>query len=246
MMLIIVLVAISCFVHTCQGTCNHISTASPLNWSLSIDCCTWEGVDCDDSGRVTNMWLPLRGLVGSISSSIVNVNSLSRFNLSHNWLVGRLPDGFFVSLKLLQQQQLLGANYFNYLQYFASIQFSNNDFTGLIPQGFGRCKNMQRLRSGFNNISGGVPRDINRLLTLQELYLPGNKLSGEIDKTIVNLGSIRIFALYVNELTCMIPQDIRKLSKLEQLQLHINQLLGLLQVYLINFFHNLIKSNLIN
>ncbi|KAK4479213.1 hypothetical protein RD792_014724 [Penstemon davidsonii] len=295
MMLIIVLIAISCFVHTCQGTCNQldrdslssfnlsISTASPLNWSLSIDCCTWEGVGCDDSGRVTNLWLPSRGLRGSISPSIVNLSSLSQLSLSHNWFSGPLPDGFFVSLNQLRVIDLslnrlsgeisstdklpttiqafnLSSNHFHgkiqssFLQtalnletfdvrnnsffgaipssicsFSASIQrldFSNNDFTGPIPQGFGQCKNMQSLRSGFNNISGEVPRDIYRLLTLQELYLPGNRLSGKIDKTIVNLRNLRILALYGNELTGMIPQDIGRLSKLEQLQLHINHLNG--------------------
>jgi hypothetical protein len=76
------------------------TSSPPLIWS-SIDCCQWEGISCDHKHQVTRIWLPSKGLTGSISPSLGNLTCLSHLNLSHNSLLGPLPKGFFSSLNQL-------------------------------------------------------------------------------------------------------------------------------------------------
>ncbi|KAK9705477.1 hypothetical protein RND81_07G060100 [Saponaria officinalis] len=48
------------------------SEVRALNWSSTHDCClSWEGIGCDDSGRVTHLLLPSKELKGNISSLLV-------------------------------------------------------------------------------------------------------------------------------------------------------------------------------
>lgn len=102
------------FASPCHAACNQndrdsllaflsnttFPSSSPLNWSTSIDCCSWEGVVCvaSDDDRVTQLWLPSRGLTGHLSSSLLNLSLLTHLNLSHNRFTGSLPTGFFPPL----------------------------------------------------------------------------------------------------------------------------------------------------
>ncbi|KAL0414981.1 UNVERIFIED_CONTAM: Tyrosine-sulfated glycopeptide receptor 1 [Sesamum latifolium] len=250
--LTLVLVAVSCFVHTCHASCNQlhrdslssfnlsISASPPLNWSLLYDCCSWEGVGCDGSGRVID--LSRNRLSGELAPSEKLPATVQIFNLSNNHFHGPIQSSFLqpaLNLEIFDVSNnsfsgLIPTSICSFSPLIQWIDFSNNDFTGPIAQGFGKCTNLQSLRVGFTTLSGEVPQDIYELLTLQELYLPGNRLSGAIDERIVNLSNLRILALYGNELTGMIPQDIGRLSKLEQLLLNINQLSGTIPPSLTN------------
>ncbi|CAL9009489.1 unnamed protein product [Prunus brigantina] len=42
----------------------YVSSPQPLNWSASVDCCSWEGISChqdDGHQRIVGLWLPGRG-----------------------------------------------------------------------------------------------------------------------------------------------------------------------------------------
>ena len=81
----------------------NISSPSPLNWSASsVDCCSWEGIVCDEDLRVIHLLLPSRALSGFLSPSLTNLTALSRLNLSPNRLSGNLPNHFFSLLNHLQ------------------------------------------------------------------------------------------------------------------------------------------------
>ncbi|KAF0934830.1 hypothetical protein E2562_028835 [Oryza meyeriana var. granulata] len=62
-----------------------------VSWRNNTDCCTWEGITCGLDGAVTELLLASRGLEGHISSSLIELTSLSRLNLSYNSLTGGLP-----------------------------------------------------------------------------------------------------------------------------------------------------------
>ncbi|CAH1436914.1 unnamed protein product [Lactuca virosa] len=69
---------------------------------VAVDCCSWDGIDCDDTGnRVVELSLPDRGLRGVIPSSLQSLNTLSLLNLSCNFLCGPLLDGLFSSMNNL-------------------------------------------------------------------------------------------------------------------------------------------------
>ncbi|KAL0699604.1 hypothetical protein Bca4012_055726 [Brassica carinata] len=290
---------------------NVSSPVSPLKWDPSVDCCSWEGITCDDSldSHITKISLPSRGLSGNLTSTLLNLHSLSHLDLSHNRLLGPLPPGFFSALDQLMvlnlsynsfsgelpleqsfgnsgsimffsietidlssnllQGRILGSSKFlqgalNLTSFNVSknsftgplpsflcksspqlrkLDFSYNDFSGLISQGLGRCLRLSILRAGFNNLSGEIPSDIYNLSKLEQLCLPFNNLSGKINDDITRLKKLTSLELYFNRLEGEIPMGIGNLSSLRNLQLHTNNLSGLLPLSLANCT-NLLNLNL--
>ncbi|KAL3825041.1 hypothetical protein ACJIZ3_021070 [Penstemon smallii] len=253
--LITVLIATSCFVHTCQGTCNQldrdslssfnlsISTAPPLNWSLSADCCTWEGVGCDASGRVNNLWLPSRGLVGSISPSILNLSSLSQLSLSHNWLSGHLPDGFFVSLNRLRVIDLslnrLSGEISSTDKLPNTIQtfnLSSNHFHGEIQSPFLQpALNLETFDVSNNSFFGAIPSSICSFSpSIQRLDFSNNDFSGPIPQGLGQCTKLQSLRAGFSNLSGEVPQDIYRLLTLQELYLPGNTLSGLIDERIVN------------
>ncbi|KAG7951394.1 hypothetical protein I3843_12G005400 [Carya illinoinensis] len=201
------------------------SNSTPFNGS-SYNCCQWEGISCDHKGRVTHLWLPSKGLKGSISPSLGNLTSLSHLNLSHNSLTGLLPTGLF---SLLNQLRVLDLSY--------------NHLGGQLPSGIGGCSKLKIFWAGFNSFLGFLPHDIYNAATLEEISLPSNNLSGPISNEIMNLTKLTRLELYQNHLSGNLPVNIGKLSKLKQLILHTNHLTGSFSHSLLNCT-NLIHLNL--
>ncbi|KAK8273373.1 hypothetical protein V6Z12_D10G001200 [Gossypium hirsutum] len=237
-------------------------SSSPLNWSTTTDCCFWEGVACDgpDSGRVSQLWLPSRGLTGHLSTSLLNLTLLTRLNFSHNRFTGFLPSGFFSSLNHLQVLDLSYNSLYgelpldfisddnNSLSPIQTLDLSSNHFSGTIRsnsvlQAALNLTIFNIFRAGFNNLSGTLPADIYSVSSLEQLSLPLNHFSGGIRDAIVQLDKLTILELFSNEFEGPIPKDIGQLSKLEQLLLHINNFTGYLPPSLMSCT-NLVTLNL--
>ncbi|KAF7045104.1 hypothetical protein CFC21_054242 [Triticum aestivum] len=78
-----------------RGFAGNLSGGGVLlrtTWSGAL-CCGWEGVGCDgQSGRVTALLLPGRGLAGPIpGASLAGLVQLEELNLSNNQLIGTIP-----------------------------------------------------------------------------------------------------------------------------------------------------------
>ncbi|KAB1227902.1 Receptor-like protein 2 [Morella rubra] len=233
------------------------TSSPPLNWS-SIDCCQWEGISCDHKGQVKHIWLPSKGLRGSMSPFLANLTHLSYLNLSHNSLSGFLPTRLFSPLNQLKIVDFSN----NYLEgdisslfstngsslcinspFIRFLDFSSNHYSGQIPSGLGRCSKLEIFRIGFNSLSGSLPVDIYSATRLQEISLPSNNLSGLISDDIVKLTRLAKLELYSNNIGGKLPGNIGMLSQLEDLLLHKNSFIGALPPSLMNFT-NLIKLNL--
>ncbi|CAN6690076.1 unnamed protein product [Malus baccata var. baccata] len=151
------------------------------------------------------------------SSFLQRAWNLSNLNVSNNLIKGQIPS-------------------FNcsYSPFVISLDFSHNDFSGIIPLGLGNCSKLELFRAGFNSLLGTLPCDIHKARALEEISLPSNKLSGAIGENIANLTNLAILDLNSNQLSGTLPLHIGKLSRLKLIILHFNSLESFLPPSLMN------------
>ncbi|CAH1452734.1 unnamed protein product [Lactuca virosa] len=101
-------------------------------WTAADDeCCTWEGVTCNNqTGRVTQLDISRYNIGGEISHSLLNLSYLNYLDLSYNPFNCSIPIfiGFMTELRYLD--------------------LSYNSFFGTIPPEFGNLTNLQWLYLG--------------------------------------------------------------------------------------------------
>ncbi|KAF5811392.1 putative leucine-rich repeat domain superfamily [Helianthus annuus] len=100
---------------------------------------------------------------GQVPHVIFNMSSLKVINFDGNKLSGLLfPDtDTSISSHILEV-----------------LYLSNNQFTGQLPSGFWKLKNIQRLEASFNSFIGIIPSEVVNLTQLTHLYLGYNRLTG--------------------------------------------------------------------
>jgi Leucine-rich repeat (LRR) protein len=235
------------------------TSSPPLNWS-SIDCCQWEGIFCDHDRQVTHIWLPSKGLIGSISPSLGNLTQLSHLNLSHNSLLGPLPKGLFSSLNQLkvldlsynhlfgdpsgwpasiqivdissnQFNETIQSSFFQKVWRLTELNVSNNGFLGPIPSF--PCINsslVKLLDFSHNHHSGHIPSGLGACSKLKVFRAGFNSLLGPVPNDIYNATGLEEISLPFNDLSGPINSDIVNLVKLINLELDHNNFSGKLPV----------------
>ncbi|XP_062094218.1 receptor-like protein 7 [Humulus lupulus] len=218
---------------------NTANSKFDLDWNQSTDCCTWDGVSCNE-GRVTGLHLSDKSIMAGIeSSSLFNLRYLKSLDLSFNNFSTPIPSGF---------GKLTNLSYLN---------LSNAGFVGQIPLEISRLTNlvsldfsvffvflpMSMLKLENPNLSmlvknlskleklylDGVNISANgsdwcqalssSLLNLQVLSLSGCSLSGPIDHSLEKLQSLSVIRLDSNNLSAQVPGFISNFSKLTSLSL---------------------------
>ncbi|KAL3747881.1 hypothetical protein ACJRO7_016663 [Eucalyptus globulus] len=81
-----------------------------------------------------------------------------------------------------------------------TIDVSNNNFNGHLPNQFGNFKDLEILDLSWNSISGPIPTNVGQLLSLRELQLSSNKLSGNIPESIGQLSNLEVMDIGDNQL----------------------------------------------
>jgi uncharacterized delta-60 repeat protein/uncharacterized repeat protein (TIGR01451 family) len=176
-------------------------------WMETLSPCSWWGVTCVGNS-VTELYMYLNQLEGSIPPEIGNLVNLEKLNLGGGQLSGSIPPelGGLINLQ--------------------SLKLLNNQLSGSIPLQLGTLPNLDYLDLGRNQLSGNIPSELGNLTKLEYLFLYQNQLSGSIPLELGNLTNLIVFDLRVNQLTDSIPTTLGDLANVQYLYLYDNQLSG--------------------
>ncbi|KAF3966554.1 hypothetical protein CMV_009360 [Castanea mollissima] len=179
--------------------------------TLSSDCCTWDGVQCDENtGRVTSLDLSSSYLYGSInsSSSLFQLVHLHRLNLASNdFNHSQIPAGV---------RRLSKLTYLN---------LSNSVFSGQIPSEILQLSKLVSLDLALNPLKLHKPNLKSiaaKLMNLQELVLSEVDISSTLPSTLTNLTSLEAIYLRNCGLHGEFPPGIFQLPNLKSLSVDLN------------------------
>uniref|UniRef100_A0A0E0JVQ4 non-specific serine/threonine protein kinase n=1 Tax=Oryza punctata TaxID=4537 RepID=A0A0E0JVQ4_ORYPU len=205
-----------------------------MSWRNDTDRCTWDGIIRSMDGAVTELLLSSRGLEGQISSSLGDLTSLSRLDLSYNSLSGGLPlelmssssivvlDVCFNRLNGESSNRFTGefpSNTWEKMRNLVAINASNNSFTGHIPPSF--CTSSPSFA-----FSGKVPPGIGKCSVLI-IFKAGYNISGTLPDELFNAISLEYLSFPNNGLQGRIDgTHLIKLKNLATLDLRWNQFTG--------------------
>jgi len=112
------------------------------------------------------------------------------------------------------------------LQSLMSLSLTNNKISGNISPKIGSLNRLKILYLGDNLLDGSLPKEIGNCTQLEQIIIRRNNLSGEIPNEITKLQNLNYLSLSANKLTGNIPKDIGNLSNLRYIALSDNQLTG--------------------
>ncbi|CAL4999005.1 unnamed protein product [Urochloa decumbens] len=95
---------------------------------------------------------------------------------------------------------------------FTSLDLSNNNLVGIIPDEIGDLKSLKGLNLSRNSFTGGIPHRIANMLQLESLDVSYNQLSGEIPPAMALMSFLGMLNLSYNHLSGMIPQSSQFLT----------------------------------
>jgi hypothetical protein len=209
-----------------------------MSWVNDTDCCQWEGITCSSDGMVTDVFVPAKGLRGTISPSLSNLTRLLHLNLSHNSLQGSLPMELVLSSSIvildvsynrlsgtLQERQ--STNYGLPLQV---LNISSNFFTGPLPStALEAMENLVALNASNNSFAGPMPSSIcNHATSFALLDLCYNSFSGIISPEFGNCSMLKVLKAGHNNLSGTLPYELFGATSLEHLSFPNNGLQGVL------------------
>ncbi|XP_006857826.2 somatic embryogenesis receptor kinase 1 [Amborella trichopoda] len=180
------------------------------SWTKGGDPCSGEfqGVACNENGKVANISLQGKGLSGSVPAAISGLKSLTGLYLHYNSLTGPIP-------KELSNLTLLTDLYLNV-----------NSLSGSIPPDLGSLPNLQALELCCNQLTGSIPKELGSLKKLNVLALQHNHLRGAIPASLGEISQLTRLDLSFNLLFGSIPGRLTALPLLNVLDVRNNTLSG--------------------
>ncbi|CAN8268172.1 unnamed protein product [Cochlearia groenlandica] len=146
----------------------------------------WAGIRCL-RGQVIAIQLPWKGLGGTISEKIGQLQSLRKLSLHNNFISGSVP-------------RSLG-----YLKRLRGVYLFNNRLTGSVPASLGNCPSLQNLDLSDNQLSGAIPVSLAETTRLYRLNLSFNSLTGHLPVSIARSHTLTFLDLRSNNLSGPVP-----------------------------------------
>ncbi|KAL1162486.1 hypothetical protein V6Z11_A07G203800 [Gossypium hirsutum] len=185
------------------------------SWNVedpSVDCCSWNGVECDNiTGHVVVLELNSSYLYGSINSNT------TLFRLPHLQRLS-LADNVFINSEIPS-----GINNLSSLTYL-DLSFSN--FSGQVPLEILELAKLELLDLSGNPLKlrkPGLRSLLHNLTNLRQLYLTDVTLSSSVPKMLTNFYSLTVLILSNCDLRGKFPTAVFELPNLELLSLESNQ-----------------------
>ncbi|XP_078150050.1 uncharacterized protein LOC144545338 [Carex rostrata] len=192
------------------------------SWNVSIDCCIWDGITCDEqTSMVTALNLFNMSISGELSPALFNLSSLQYFNLSEN---------YFYNITLPQTG-------FERLGNLTHLDLYNSGFAGQVPIGISTLTKLIELclssSSKTNQLylrDTGLATLLSNLTKLKVLCLDAVDISldgSEWGNAIFQVGPT-LQQLFMQDcgLTGNFPNEIFHLTNLTKLYLTANSLLS--------------------
>ncbi|WCJ32477.1 Leucine-rich repeat transmembrane protein kinase [Euphorbia peplus] len=112
------------------------------------------------------------------------------------------------------------------LSYLQSLDLSDNNINGRIPEVLGNMKNLEYIYLRGNVLGGSIPSSFGNLTSLKALSLRGNYFRGRVPSSLGNLTSLEHLNLGYNFLNGDIPSSLGSLAWLQNMDLFGNMLTG--------------------
>ncbi|KAK1364351.1 receptor-like protein EIX2 [Heracleum sosnowskyi] len=162
--------------------------------------------------------------------SLVEGSVLSFLDVSHNQLVGSLPDTWMLFRKLV----FLNLGYNNIsgripmsIGQLVSLQtliLRNNKLYGELPASLRNCSSLGFLDFGLNKLSGKIPSWIgNDLPYVYALILKSNRFNGSLPNAICHLRNLHFLDLSINKISGTIPLCFGNFSAMSQTRTEVRE-----------------------
>ncbi|TVU12780.1 hypothetical protein EJB05_46437, partial [Eragrostis curvula] len=180
------------------------------SWDPSRDPCdgSYDGVECDPTGRVTAVSLQGRGLSGSLPPAVAGLRRLQGLYLHYNGIKGAIP-------------REIGK-----LSELTDLYLDVNHLTGPVPVEIAALASLQVLQLGYNQLTGSIPPQLGNLNKLSVLAMQSNQLTGAIPATLGDLTQLTRLDLSFNSLFGSIPSKVAEVPLLEVFDIRNNSLSG--------------------
>ncbi|KAG7018939.1 Leucine-rich repeat receptor protein kinase EMS1 [Cucurbita argyrosperma subsp. argyrosperma] len=191
------------------------------SWSPSSNPCGgyFEGVACNEQGKVVNISLQGMGLSGYIPAAVAGLKSLTGLYLHFNALIGEIPKEIASLTELtdlyLNVNQLSGEIPFEIgnMVNLQVLQLCYNKLTGGIPSQVGNMKVLNVLAVQYNQLTGAIPASLGNLTALTRLDLSNNKFFGPIPVILADAPALEVLNVQNNSLTGNVPPGFRRLKE---------------------------------
>ncbi|XP_023520857.1 receptor like protein 30-like [Cucurbita pepo subsp. pepo] len=192
-------------------------------WNQTNDCCSWDGVQCDEEGEghVVGLDLSCSWLSGILhpNSTLFSLSHLQTLNLSHNYVFSSEFSPSFGTFKDLRALDLSSSLItgdvpmeISYLSKLVSLDLSWNDLNMsriVMNQLLHNLTNLRDLALSHVRLHDITPASfINISLSIASLSLSSSGLSGDFPQHIFSLPNLRVLQLdYNSELNGLLPMS---------------------------------------